>query len=109
MPSGRCGDGSDEPGWPAAENHQVGFIAFSVGPIRRMALLDSLLVVNQEIGFGGAETRQVTDRFIPEIPASQLQADRVSDKRSSNKYKFRAQLEDISALQPKPPRKDTKS
>src|SRR5215471_15454317 len=32
---------------------------FSVGPILRMALLDSLLVVNQEIGFGGAETRQV--------------------------------------------------
>ena len=75
VPSGRCGDGSDEPGWPTAENHQIGFTAFSVGPIRRMALLDSLLVVNQEIGFGGAETRQVTDRFIPEISASQLQAD----------------------------------
>src|SRR5262249_47985333 len=46
VPSSRCGDGSDEPSWPAAENHQVVFTAFSVGPIRRMALLDSLLVVN---------------------------------------------------------------
>src|SRR5215470_16421014 len=63
----------------------------------------------QEVVFGGAEARQVTDRFIPEISAFQLQADRVSDKRSSNKYKFRAQLTDISALQEKPPRKDTKS
>ena len=52
---------------------------------------------------------RVTDCFIPEISASQLPADRVSDKRSGNKYKFRAQLADISALQPKPPRKDTKS
>jgi hypothetical protein len=50
-----------------------------------------------------------TDRFIPEISASQLPADRVSDKPSGTKYKFRAQLADISALQPKPPRKDTTS
>lgn len=46
VPSGCCGDGSDEPSWSAAENHQVVFTAFSVGPMRRMALLDRLLVVN---------------------------------------------------------------
>ena len=68
----------------------------------------------QEVGLGCAETRhrhyvRVSYRFIPKVLAPQVPEDRVSDKRSGNKYKFRAQPADISALQPKPPRKDTKS
>jgi hypothetical protein len=39
-------------------------------------------------------------RFIPEIFISPLPADRASDKGSGNKYKFRVQPVDISALQP---------
>src|SRR4029077_9363940 len=46
VPSRCCGHCSDEASRPAAENHQIVLTACSVGPTRRVALLDRLLVVN---------------------------------------------------------------
>src|SRR5262245_16456102 len=44
--SRRRGHGSHQPGRPAAQNHDVVIAAFSVGPVRWMALAYRLLIVN---------------------------------------------------------------
>src|SRR5262249_46308005 len=46
VPSRRCGHRGDQDGRPAAENYQVVLTAGSVCPVRRVALLNRLLVVN---------------------------------------------------------------
>jgi hypothetical protein len=45
MSCGGCGHGRDHPGGPAAYNHEVILTAIAVDPIRRVTLLNRLLVV----------------------------------------------------------------